>query len=227
MQHSLLKQRKKREGMVFPFLSLLLFFVFIVLSVMVGTGVFVQIDTRATQTIQSALPHTLDLPFSILSALATVEPTGFVWLLLFIILLMKRHMVTAASLFLFWVGSSIEIFNKFFLHQPDPPSSLYRGVFHVTSVSRFLHTNYAYPSGHIIRTTFLATFLFVWVLLQGSRRAKIIWGVCLSLFVLAMMVSRIYLAEHWLSDVLGGTLLGGSLALISAWTITRYLPSKR
>jgi len=64
---------------------------------------------------------------------------------------------------------------------------------HVAFVSSF-------PSGHVARLTFLATIV---------RRVPTWLRV---LAVLLMIVSRLYLGEHWLSDCLGGLALGWVVA---------------
>jgi len=42
-------------------------------------------------------------------------------------------------------------------------------------------------------------------------------------FLILMMASRVYLGEHWASDVLGGLFLGGSIALFCGL----FIPNKK
>lgn len=67
----------------------------------------------------------------------------------------------------------------------------------------------SYPSGHVANAATLATILFIlfpraWVLILG-----ILW-------TLFMAVSRTYLHAHWLSDTLGGAMVGTGAALAVA-----------
>jgi undecaprenyl-diphosphatase len=51
---------------------------------------------------------------------------------------------------------------------------------------------------------------------SGRRYA---WGTAALVFSILMGLSRGYLGAHWLSDALGGVLLGGSSALVAAWAV--------
>ncbi|MCW3492161.1 phosphatase PAP2 family protein [Microbacterium sp. SSM24] len=67
----------------------------------------------------------------------------------------------------------------------------------------------SYPSGHVANATTLAVALFVifprvWVAVVGA-----VW-------VVLMAFSRTYLHAHWLSDTVGGALLGAGAALLVA-----------
>lgn len=67
----------------------------------------------------------------------------------------------------------------------------------------------SYPSGHVANATTIAVALIVifprvWVLVAG-----IAW-------VVLMALSRTYLHAHWLSDTLGGALVGAGVALLAA-----------
>jgi membrane-associated phospholipid phosphatase len=69
----------------------------------------------------------------------------------------------------------------------------------------------------------LARTLFVSVILafilyssrKLSRVQKQLLYCLIVIIVGAMFVSRIYLGEHWLSDVIGGSLLGTAMGLMS------------
>jgi len=110
---------------------------------------------------------------------------------------------------LLFVGVGIEVLLKYVLPHPGPPAEFSRHLqlpaFFRFSTPLLLHvsTPYSFPSGHMLRTTFLiglASALWRWLRSLG-------W-----LVVLAMAFTRMYCNEHWMSDVVGGALLGWTLA---------------
>jgi membrane-associated phospholipid phosphatase len=72
-------------------------------------------------------------------------------------------------------------------------------------------TSGAYPSGHAANAATVATLIALlvprwWVAVAGAA------------YVALMALSRTYLGAHWLSDTVGGAVLGASLAL-AAWAV--------
>lgn len=102
---------------------------------------------------------------------------------------------------------------KLIIHRPRPPVSLV----HVVKVLR----SYSFPSGHVMfYTVFLGFLIFlVYSRLKASRLRSsllLLFGGLVGL----VGISRVYLGEHWASDVLGGYLLG-SLCLLAVIQIYR------
>lgn len=203
------------------FLSFIFFLTFAEFTRVVRWGALKQWDFDTTVRLQDKIPHIFDFPFSILSILGSAEVTILIWLVILIITLRKRLWLTTFSLLLFLGGLLVEVIGKTFVFHPAPPHLFYRGVINFNLPSSFVQTNYSYPSGHLTRTTFLVIFLLGWITFRNSGIKRIIGQTFLVLLLFAMAVSRIYLGEHWSTDVIGGFLLGGALGLISVITIPK------
>lgn len=82
-------------------------------------------------------------------------------------------------------------------------------------VAYYTETGYSFPSGHSATATTLYGLLGYW-LVRGRRRIRHRWLVGCSAVGLILVVgfSRIYLGVHFLSDVLGGYLLGACWLIV-------------
>ena len=76
-------------------------------------------------------------------------------------------------------------------------------------------TGYSFPSGHTL--TAMAFYGFIIYLIYVSKickRSKIIFITLLSLLILVVGVSRVYLGVHYFTDILGGFTFSLSFLII-------------
>jgi len=101
-----------------------------------------------------------------------------------------------------------------FPHQLRPISLEAQGI--VLHKIKGVHMNrvHSFPSGHTA-TAFGAAVLLATVV------RKRIWAVLLPLVAFFVGYSRVYLAQHYVNDVLGGIVIGMITALLSLWLYTR------
>ncbi|MEV6166451.1 phosphatase PAP2 family protein [Streptomyces sp. NPDC052052] len=81
----------------------------------------------------------------------------------------------------------------------------------------------AFPSGHAMSAT-VTCGLLLWLLRRHGAGRRVWWPalVAASLSVVGVGLTRLYLGVHWLSDVLGGWLLGAALVGFAIAGFTRY-----
>jgi membrane-associated phospholipid phosphatase len=196
--------------------GLILCGLYVLLAVIVSTGLLQHLDLQITLLLQSTLPRSLDLPSSILSLLGSVEITVSV---LAILVIISQPAVRLKLVILFLLLGLLEVEGKMMIDQPQPPDELLRYVFAFGTPTGGLSTPFSYPSGHAARTSFLAALAIALIAQSRARPAtKRILSVLVLVAAAAMLVSRVYIGDHWTSDVVGGALLGVGLFLLAFLT---------
>ncbi len=192
----------------------------VIFAYLVGNGVFRSFDYAFIKSLQEVLPTSLDVPFSLLSLLGSVEVTVVV--LFAVVLLFCRAERRLQVVILFFMTALFEILGKTLIEQPGPPDEFVRYSFGFSMPTSRVPTLYALPSGHAARTTFLSILVCGWILQSGTKQSlKIALIAFLGLCQATMLLSRVYMGDHWISDVIVGGLLGTSVALPALSSLSR------
>lgn len=204
-----------RRSFLLFFMGMVFFLFFVAFSYLVHKDLFTQFDFNTTVKLQDNLPARVDEVFSFFSTVGNFE---VLLLVLVGILFVSRKVVASLVTFgAFGFFHVIELISKTFIHHPPPPQFMLR-TDHPFDLPQFhIRSEYSYPSGHSGRTVFLSVLIlfFLWRSKRVPKMTKLVVSALVGGVNAVMLLSRVYLGEHWLTDVVGGVLLALSLSMIS------------
>ena len=129
------------------------------------------------------------------------------------------------SIFAGWKGKKIALIIVISFLIIIPLNTLFKNFFErlrppveTQEIHIFQETDFAYPSGHASIVTAGALTL----LILYRREKELILSIILACEAALVCISRIYLGDHYLFDVIGGILLGAGISLLSI-SLSRYL----
>lgn len=191
--------------------------IFIILAFINPSDGFHTVDLKITQTLQSPQSPLL-LKLMVLVSWFGYPPQAFILVAASTVVLLGLHHFREAILSAVSSFCTLELtwLLKILVRRPRPDAAY---------VHVFLKLyDYSFPSGHVM--FYVVYFGFFWYLsfIFPGRSWK--RNTLLALFGLPVLLvgySRVFLGEHWASDVLGGYLLGGMLlaALIEVEKLIR------
>ena len=88
-------------------------------------------------------------------------------------------------------------------------------------------TGFSFPSGHSMISMALYGFV-IYLIYRYAHDRNLKWAsiIFLSLLIIVIGLSRIYLGVHYASDVLAGLLISMAYLMIYLKIVARYLPKK-
>jgi undecaprenyl-diphosphatase len=197
MQHHWLKHWM----LVYTIIAVVLF---ILLSISVALFTVLPGDVAIIQAVQSFRSPWLDLVMTAIGLPGSPPQTLFVNALVILIVFLCRLRPEALTLLIFIPGyGTIGTLIRCGIDRPRP----FPEVAYILDPNK--DRGCRFPSGHTANFIVMLGFLiYVGLILLPSTWHRNLLLALYSAYIVLMGVSRIYVADHWPSDVLGGVLLG-------------------
>jgi len=210
----------RRKARLFQLSVGIMLAAFAVLTFFVITVPSFAIDLNITLGLQSINNPVFSALMTFISWVG-FSPQSFIAsaVIIMILFVLGYRWESAAALVISVIVPLLNLFIKTLVHRTRPGADL-------INVVRVL-SDYSFPSGHVMfYTGFFGFICFLAFTLLKPSWIRTVLLIIFGSHIVLVGISRIYLGQHWASDVLGAYLLGG-LCLIAGirfyrWGKTRF-----
>lgn len=183
---------------------------FAVVSVMVGLRVTDALDNHVLNALTSSRTYILDITMVVVTTTADIFPVYFSPMLIisFILLIRRKsRRIGAILIIVILVATLVTLQVKNIVHKDRPEYEFnIEGLNYKIEYDALSKASSSYPSAHAARSAAFA--LIISYMLKGKRVGRFNLGFILWLYPLLISLSRVYVGEHYVTDVVGGTILG-------------------
>lgn len=185
-------------------LSVLLLF-FIVITILLLSDKLYDFDTYVYNLLISFESKNLTSYFKIITVFAN---TKTIIILLGLSLFFKKKEALYLNLTVI-ISTIINQVLKYLFQRPRP-----------ILINKIVETGYSFPSGHAMASVSFYGFI-IYLIIESHLNKKIKWitSILLTILIISICISRIYLGVHFASDVIAGVLLSSSLLLITTYIL--------
>lgn len=193
---------------------------FAVYCIVLAAAVALSLAAHTMSVLPGDLPFTRELQETTVPGVAGVLTavsyigyplqSGVILAFVVVLLLIFRMPIEALFVLLTLLADALGGILKVVVGRQRPSSSLVHVVQHLGT--------YSFPSGHVLHYTVFYGFLFFVVAASfrpSWRRTALL--ILLGLPIALVGLSRVYLGEHWASDVVGGYLIGALCLVPLIW----------
>ncbi|MBI4994775.1 phosphatase PAP2 family protein [Candidatus Peregrinibacteria bacterium] len=183
-------------GKVLATFNLTIILAIILLAVSINSPALITFDTVLSDTVQNITIPGFAKLMSFVSWWGS-RPTAQITILVIatIFLIFSRLRETFFVLLTF-IADALNIFIKDVVARPRPDGASLLSP--------------SFPSGHVVHYVVLFGFIFVAMIFikKIPQTIKIVVGLFCFALILLVPISRVYLGDHWPTDVIGGYLVG-------------------
>jgi membrane-associated phospholipid phosphatase len=206
-----------RRARIFAVIYLVQFVLFALLAWFVHVHSVIPVDVTITREFQENKYPWLSMMMLLVSAFGSI-PLLMPVVVLITALIFWRFRLRLEALFIAGLPAVSLLLNlliKLIVNRPRPSASL------VEILQK--SGGQSFPSGHVMSYVAFWGLLFSFsiILFRRDRWYHFVLLIISALFVVLVGPSRIYVGDHWASDVLGGYLFGGLLLGVGLWIYLR------
>ncbi|MCK8606690.1 phosphatase PAP2 family protein [Apilactobacillus ozensis] len=170
----------------------------VTIFVVINSGYLQFLDSAIIGSVQKDQSGWLNGLYTFITNLASPK-IGIIWVLIMAFFLWgTKYKVPAIWAICTLIGGdAVGYIIKHLVQRPRP-------IFHLAH-----DTGFSFPSGHVLNTFLLIGIIWVIVLpIIKSRKKVLIIQICTIIFMILVMLSRIYLNAHYPTDAIGAVCFG-------------------